>query len=67
MNDALSNNWIVLKNDLLFSSSIFLNEAKLMGSDDIFFYVKRDIKRIHLDEKHAINISQIDKVIKNLK
>mgnify|MGYP000414490069 FL=1 len=48
-------------------STKILNEAKLMGSDDIFFYVKRDIKRIHLDEKHAINISQIDKVIKNLK
>lgn len=48
-------------------STKILNEAKSMGSDDIFFYVKRDIKRIHPDEKHAINISQIDKVIKNLK
>ena len=48
-------------------STKILNEAKSMGSDDIFFYVKRDIKRIHPDEKNAINISQIDKVIKNLK
>ena len=48
-------------------STKILNEAKSMGSDDIFFYVKRDIKRIHPDEKHAINISQIDKVIINLK
>ena len=49
------------------SKATNINEAKSMGSDDIFFYVKRDIKRIHPDEKHAINISQIDKVIKNLK
>tara|TARA_X000001036_G_scaffold166956_1_gene158194 strand:+ start:940 stop:1608 length:669 start_codon:yes stop_codon:yes gene_type:complete len=48
-------------------STKILNEAKSMGSDDIFFYVKRDIKRIHPDEKNAIKISQIDKVIKNLK
>ena len=44
-----------------------LLKAKSMGYNDIFFYVKRDIKRIHPDERHAIKLNNLNKIIKDLK
>lgn len=49
------------------NSTKILYMAKSMGYRDIFFYVKRNINKIHLDEKHAIKLSNLNKVIKNLK
>ena len=49
------------------NSTKILYKAKSMGYGDIFFYVKRNINKIHLDEKHAIKLSDLNKVIKNLK
>ena len=41
-------------------------DAKKAGCSHIFFYVKRNIKKNHPDEKHAISLNLINNVLKKL-